>query len=86
MRDGSEHERNESNDANARPSVLGKFLIGNIQGLKYKSSKAKIKLLEELAEHDNSIIIALNETHFTEDILDSEFQIKLFFEVNILEN
>ena len=47
----------------------------NIAGLSTHRFKGKTKLLSEVAQNDNAIIISLTESHLTEDIREAEIHI-----------
>ena len=52
----------------------------NIQGPNTKKQKHKVQLISELANNENTLTITLTETHLNEKILDSEMQMKYYFE------
>ena len=48
------------------------LIFGNIRGIFPASDKSKISQLDYLSRENNSIVIALTESHLNSDILDSE--------------
>ena len=57
---------------------LYKIITLNIAGLLPYKFKGKIKLLTEMAQTENAVIISLTETHLTEDIREAEIEIPNF--------
>ena len=49
-------------------------MVSNIEGLIYKSNKSKLPFLEELAQVEDLMMIALPETHPTKDVSDLEIK------------
>ena len=53
-------------------------LTANIEGLYTRKNKQKVNLLHGLAKEENTILVALTETHLRRDICDAEIQMKGF--------
>ena len=70
----SRHDPNFDNETIGKTS----FLFSNIQGLKTKQRYHKIKMLSEMAISNNTLIMALTESHLNVEISEVETQIDGF--------
>ena len=57
---------------------LATVITGNIQGLYPRKGRHKVDLLKEKAKEENTLMIALTESHLRSEIKDAEVSIKGF--------